>query len=167
MSYSRNKEGKFVKGTAQPHGFERGSKPWNKGLGGRICSICGKEFHKPGRKYCSKECFREMLRRRTRENNPNWKDGISKDREILRQRSRKSMRRKKIELADLLGGKCTLCNYNKYYGALDFHHINPEEKETKNFQGIWNLYKRVGLDEIKKRLVIICANCHREIHEGI
>ena len=31
------------------------------------------------------------------------------------------------------GGKCIICGYNKYYGALQFHHKNPEEKEFE-----WN-----------------------------
>lgn len=27
------------------------------------------------------------------------------------------------------GTSCTICGYNKNYVALDFHHINTEEKE--------------------------------------
>lgn len=28
-----------------------------------------------------------------------------------------------------LGGKCQECGYNKNIAALEFHHINPDEKE--------------------------------------
>ena len=27
------------------------------------------------------------------------------------------------------GGKCEKCGYNKYLGALEFHHLNSEEKD--------------------------------------
>ena len=36
---------------------------------------------------------------------------------------------RKVECVKYKGGKCIVCNYDKYIGALDFHHINPEEKE--------------------------------------
>jgi len=39
-----------------------------------------------------------------------------------------SRRRKKEKLVEMFGGKCKLCGYNKYAGALDFHHIKPSTK---------------------------------------
>lgn len=40
-------------------------------------------------------------------------------------------RRKKIKqmAVELKGGKCQICGYNKYVGALDFHHIDETTKE--------------------------------------
>ena len=64
------------------------------------------------------------------------------------------------------GGKCEKCGYNKCEGALQFHHINPQEKDftiseininKNNFQ-MELLYKEVD----KCRL--LCANCHAEEH---
>lgn len=75
-------------------------------------------------------------------------------------------RRRKENLIKVMGCKCAICGYDKFVGALEFHHINPEEKEY----GIaangtcHNIEK--DLAEIKKCL-LICANCHREIHGGI
>ena len=62
----------------------------------------------------------------------------------------------------LSGGCCILCGYNRCLRALHFHHINPFEKEfsianSKNWE-------KVKL-EIEK-CVLVCANCHTEIHEG-
>ena len=37
-------------------------------------------------------------------------------------------RRRKLNLIKVCGGKCNLCGYNKTAAALEFHHINPEEK---------------------------------------
>lgn len=64
------------------------------------------------------------------------------------------------------GGKCEICGYNKYFGALDFHHIDPKEKKFS-----LGRFKSGGLNEnIKKELnkcILVCSNCHREIHGGI
>jgi hypothetical protein len=74
-------------------------------------------------------------------------------------------RRKKIRqmALDYLGGKCSLCNYNRCEAALDFHHI---DEKTKNFglsqSGLTRSWERTK-EELNK-CVLLCANCHREIH---
>lgn len=39
-------------------------------------------------------------------------------------------RRRKLKQMSIeyLGGSCVKCGYNKYVGALTFHHVNPDEK---------------------------------------
>ena len=65
-----------------------------------------------------------------------------------------------------LGGKCSICGYNKNLAALDFHHKDMSTKE----EGLSNLINRrlaKTLEECMPELVkceILCANCHREIH---
>ncbi len=77
---------------------------------------------------------------------------------------RKKERRNKIskELKMMLGGKCSKCGYNKCLSALDFHH-NQGEKEGHLSDLIKNFSKQKSLKEIKK-CILLCANCHREIH---
>lgn len=64
------------------------------------------------------------------------------------------------------GGKCSICGYDKYIGALEFHHLNPNEKDfgigQKGFTRSWEKVK----EELDK-CILVCANCHREIHAGI
>lgn len=76
-----------------------------------------------------------------------------------------SNRRRKIkQLAiDYKGGKCEKCGYNKYVGALDFHHLDPNKKGF----GIGNRGHCNSWDKVKVELdkcILVCANCHREIH---
>jgi len=77
-------------------------------------------------------------------------------------------RRKKIrEMAVSYGGsKCAICGYNKCIKALEFHHIDSKGKDfgisAKGYTRSWVQVKR----EIKK-CILLCANCHREVHEGI
>ena len=67
-------------------------------------------------------------------------------------------------LKKLYGNKCQICGYNKCSSALEFHHLNPEEKEGI----VSNSYGTIkeSLKEAKK-CILICANCHREVHEKL
>lgn len=64
------------------------------------------------------------------------------------------------------GGKCQICGYDKCVGALEFHHIDPTQKDfgisAKGYTRSWDK-NRQELD----KCVLVCANCHREIHAGI
>lgn len=72
--------------------------------------------------------------------------------------------KRKRDLITLYGGKCSLCGYNKSIKALEFHHIKPQDK--KYALGTGNCHKlQDDLIEAKKCL-LVCANCHREIHDG-
>jgi len=87
-----------------------------------------------------------------------------KESEIKRIRNRRFMLRDYFkELKSHL--KCTLCSENAIE-CLDFHHLNPEEKEG----GIPSMInsgcsKERILIEIKK-CVVLCSNCHKKVHSG-
>lgn len=69
----------------------------------------------------------------------------------------------KKKCVEYKGGKCEKCGYDKYIGAFDFHHINPLEKEY----GISKVKHNTFNEKIKNELdkcILLCANCHREIH---
>lgn len=77
-------------------------------------------------------------------------------------------RRKKIKLLSLQykGVKCQICGYNKCPEALDFHHIDATKKlfaiGAKGYTRKWELVQK----ELDK-CILLCANCHREVHVGI
>ena len=73
-------------------------------------------------------------------------------------------RRKTKDMAiEYKGGKCEKCGYNKCNGALEFHHLNPEEKDFSiSTSGTTKSFERIK-KEIDK-CILVCANCHREIH---
>ena len=77
-------------------------------------------------------------------------------------------RRRKIKTLALEynGGRCQLCGYSKYQGALDLHHKNPE---TKSF-GIGDKGYTRSWEKVKTKLdkcILVCANCHRELEADI
>lgn len=64
------------------------------------------------------------------------------------------------------GGKCVICGYKKSLLALEFHHKDPTEKKD----GICNMTRnnritQKELDEELKKCILVCANCHAEIHD--
>ncbi len=61
--------------------------------------------------------------------------------------------------------KCTKCGYDKCKSALDLHHLDPLEKDV-HVSSMWTYTETRILAEIKK-CVVLCANCHREVHAGI
>lgn len=76
---------------------------------------------------------------------------------------RRRLKRKAVEYK---GGKCARCGYNKYIGALEFHHTNPKQKDFSVGAGghsrAWEKVK----EELDK-CILLCANCHREVHNEL
>ncbi len=89
------------------------------------------------------------------------------DRAVYMREAVKKRRRKIRDMArEYKGGKCMLCGYNKSPRALSFHHLDPKKKDfgvaAKGFTRSWESVK----NEIDK-CILICSNCHMEVHDGI
>lgn len=74
----------------------------------------------------------------------------------------KDMKTKSVKY---MGGKCSICGYNKCQDALEFHHKNPDKKDFSI-----SSHRGTNFDKIKKELdkcIMLCSNCHREVHAGL
>jgi len=62
------------------------------------------------------------------------------------------------------GGKCERCKYDKCLAAMDFHHLDPTQKDfnlgEKGYTRSWGKVKK----ELDK-CILVCCRCHREIHD--
>jgi hypothetical protein len=67
-------------------------------------------------------------------------------------------------IQDIKSSGCCICQ-EKTLQCLDFHHINPNDKEHQISNMIAFSLENI-LIEIQK-CVIVCANCHRKIHYGL
>ena len=78
----------------------------------------------------------------------------------------KNRRNKKEKLVKQFGGKCVVCGYKKYAGALDFHHTDPKAKtfalSVKGLSYSWDSLVREA-----RKCVLVCKNCHTEIEAGL
>lgn len=75
-------------------------------------------------------------------------------------------RRRKQNLLKICGEKCAICGYDKCIGALEFHHLIPEKKSYGIASNGTCRDLESDIAEVKK-CILICANCHREIHNNM
>lgn len=70
----------------------------------------------------------------------------------------------KEQAIEYKGGSCERCGYDKSKRALEFHHLDPKEKDF----GIAHKGYTRSWEKVKKELdkcILVCSNCHAEIHE--
>lgn len=67
----------------------------------------------------------------------------------------------------LFGSKCCVCGYNRCAAALEFHHLDPSKKDFTIAQAYANPKKWVDIVSELEKCVLLCANCHREVHQQI
>lgn len=82
-------------------------------------------------------------------------------------RSRVAKRRKslKAQAIELLGGSCWICSYKRCVAALEFHHLDPSQKDfALSTRGCTRSWEKVRTEVMK--CALLCANCHREVHAG-
>lgn len=77
-------------------------------------------------------------------------------------KERYEARRKKIEKIKA-DKQCAKCGENRGY-VLDFHHLDPKEKEIGIAQMIAHNAKMDNLEKEMNKCICLCANCHREFH---
>jgi transposase len=78
-------------------------------------------------------------------------------------RWRRSAKRRLVEEA---GGRCALCGYDEFPGALHFHHLDPS---TKSFglamRGLTRSIEQLRGEAAK--CILLCANCHAKVEWGV
>jgi hypothetical protein len=105
------------------------------------CGVHGATtFHLRGTRYRCGRCASEAVQRRRR-------------------------RIKAILVAEA-GGRCGVCGYDKYAGALEFHHVDPSTKAFGlSTAGVTRSLEKARCEAAK--CVLLCANCHAEVEGGI
>jgi hypothetical protein len=111
------------------------------------CTCCGEEkdkteFYSKGPKRTYKEC-----------------KTCFKKRMVIRTREQAEF------IYSIVGSCCSVCGYNKCDAALELHHLDPKLKEFQISKSR-SYSKEKILSEIKK-CVLLCSNCHREVHAGL
>lgn len=75
-------------------------------------------------------------------------------------------RRRKIRAVEYMGGACHACARTGPPAIFEFHHLDPDEKDFGITQdGIPRRWERIVAELAK--CVMLCANCHREVHAGV
>lgn len=75
----------------------------------------------------------------------------------------KSHRRKKEYHLTRMGGKCVHCGYSRCMDALDFHHVGKKTDAPSRMIRNHSVDDPRVLKELSQ-CVVLCSNCHREVH---
>lgn len=70
------------------------------------------------------------------------------------------------KVQSIVGKKCWICSYDKCWRNLAFHHIDPSKKlfclTSREYMLKWEkVYAEM------KKCVLLCHNCHGEVHESL
>ena len=99
-------------------------------------------------KFCSRRC-------KNAHNNNRYQSYAAQQR---RGRSRK------IRLLKTKGSRCKRCGYKRNFAALEFHHLEPDQKAFQlDLRSLSNRRWSAILTEVDK-CMLLCANCHAEEH---
>ena len=74
----------------------------------------------------------------------------------------KSKIKRKLKAIEYKGGKCSKCGYDKNLSALEFHHVNSNEKDFEISRYISKSWESLVIELDK--CILVCSNCHKEIH---
>jgi hypothetical protein len=72
-------------------------------------------------------------------------------------------RKFKLDCIEYKGGRCINCGYNRCAAALEFHHINPAEKDVEISRMKCTKFSERTKKELDK-CNLLCRNCHAEEH---
>jgi hypothetical protein len=112
------------------------------------CINCGAVLTGLQRKYCCRKCKNDF-------NNQVFQSYLAQQ---------KRGRERKRKLLKLKGGECGLCGYNKNSAAMEFHHINPENKLFQlDLRSLSNRKWR-DVEAEAGKCILLCSNCHAEHH---
>lgn len=75
-------------------------------------------------------------------------------------------RRVKQILIEEAGGCCMICGYDRHPGALQFHHLEPNQKSFGiGSRGVTRAIEKARAEA--RKCVLLCANCHAEVEAGV
>lgn len=78
----------------------------------------------------------------------------------------KRRRRVKQILVTEAGGRCVVCGYDRYFGALHFHHLEPTAKAFALSDA--GLARSLAAARVEaQKCVLLCGNCHAEVESGL
>jgi hypothetical protein len=112
----------------------------NNGTKHSSCKECYKEIRK--KNYANNKDYYLKKNKRIRDNNNEWYKEYKK------------------------GKSCVICNESESV-CLDFHHINGEDKTHLVSKMRYNTYSKETMKKEIEKCIILCANCHRKVHENI
>lgn len=120
----------------------------------RTCKHCGKPLKGKAMYYCSEKCKQKYWSSEAK---------LQNNSSIIHPRTL-SGRLKRYKVILYKGGKCEKCGYNKNSAALSFHHLDINNKRFEIENRNCSAYNLETLYKEADKCILLCANCHMELH---
>ena len=132
------------------------------------------EYNKKYKKT-NRECIRKYRKKHyvnhkeesARYSKEYYENNIERCKMVFNNRKRE-IKKQWYEFLTVLGHTtCSVCGYNKCFAAIEYHHIDPENKKYeigRLFCLAFNKYNKEKLLSEIFKCNVLCANCHRERH---
>ena len=86
-----------------------------------------------------------------------------KNRQKINAQNKGRMVKLKQKFVELAGQKCQRCGYDEFNSGLEFHHIDPESKDSTPTKVIYSGDFDAAYSELDK-CALLCRNCHQAFH---
>lgn len=139
----------------------------------KYCSKCDTEkpvteFYKNSKRYDGldtycKACDSKRKAKVYKERLRNDEDYVARQKEWAKSRRRKLVERVK----EVKRQGCAVCGYDRSLRSLHFHHVDDHLKEGSINSLVTGRYSDEVINEELGKCVVLCANCHGEVHDGI
>lgn len=93
------------------------------------------------------------------------KSGRARCRQCRMDRVAERRRQVKRILIEEAGGSCSRCGYDRFPGALHFHHLDASQKSF----GVAEKGATIAIEAVRAeaaKCIVLCANCHAEVEHG-
>lgn len=130
------------------------------------CLYCGKDTH--NNKFCNRSCTaqyhndkRDRYCHKHSQEKKKYNDGVYRCGQCTTDGVDKHRKETKLRAIEYKGGCCNNCGYDKCVAALEFHHLDPSQKDFAISSG------HLSWEKVKTELdkcIMLCSNCHREVH---
>ena len=116
---------------------------------------------------CSVELSPDNTYRRSSRKASNWPESYYRKCKTCynKRRGLKFVANKQKQI-DYKGGCCQICQYDGCMSALEFHHIDPNEKDIEPTK-LKHVFEEARWKPELDKCVLLCSNCHREVHAGL
>jgi hypothetical protein len=147
----------------------------------KVCRECGKlsphkwAYHilangQPEYRHICVTCMKDYLRDYHKQYAIGNKEELARkhlqyaanNREYIRKYNKNLKRDKKKKAIVFKGGACKICGYNKNPNALGFHHEDTDKKTAELGELMCRSWERI--EKELKHCVLLCSNCHQELH---
>lgn len=113
-----------------------------------LCEVCANPLRGRQRRFCSRACKQRDINARHQNYRAQQARGL----------------RRKIERVVAAGGRCSRCGYRRNLAALTWHHLDPADKRFSLDMRAFSNRSSAQIDLEVAKCVLLCANCHAEVH---